>query len=78
MLEGKELEGKIGSDGKWEVDVMDSGLVKATASYGVSGVQGGTFLELDIVMLLEKLAVKTSNTIDDALVAAVKKALGRP
>jgi len=78
MLEGKELQGQIGPDGQWEVDVMDSGLVKATASYGMSGVQGGAFLEIDIVMLLEKLAAKTTNTIDDALVAAIKKALGRP
>lgn len=66
MLEGKELEGKIGEYGGYSVDVTDKGIV----DLGVS-------LKFDLIAELEKLALLTTNTIDDKMVAMIKSALGR-
>ncbi len=35
MLEGKELEGKIGQDGSYSVDVSEKGVVLATVAFNV-------------------------------------------
>lgn len=64
MLEGNELEGKIGEAGSYAVDVNDKGVAKLT-------------VEIDVVAELEKLAKRTDNQIDDKIVAMVKSALGR-
>ncbi len=61
-----ELEGKIGSVGTYSVDVTSKGIVKATVG-----------VEVDLVAELEKLALKSDNKIDDAIVNMVKAALGR-
>lgn len=66
ILEGKELEGKIGDVGAYSVDLTDKGIVEV--SVGV---------KVDLVAELEKLALKTDNSIDDKIVAMVKSALGR-
>lgn len=61
MLEGKELDYKIGEYGAATVDVTpDLKLV-----VGVS-------LEVDLIAELKKLAVKTSTPIDDAAIAWVE------
>lgn len=66
MLEGKELEGNIGSVGTYSVDVDADGIVTA-----------GVGFKVDVLDLLEKLAAKTGTTLDDSLVAGIKKLLGR-
>jgi hypothetical protein len=66
MLEGTELEGKIGDYGSYKADITPGGIVEVSV--------GVTF---DIIAELEKLAKKTDNSIDDKIVALVKAALGR-
>lgn len=62
MLEGKELDGKIGEFGSYEVDVTPE--LKLKVSVG---------LELDIVAELKKLAVKTDTPMDDLVVSWLEK-----
>ncbi len=57
MLEGKEVEGKIGEYGSYEVDVMPDGKVKAMVG-----------IELDLIAELRKLAASTDNALDDKAV----------
>lgn len=66
MLEGKELEGKIGNLGAYSVDVSQEGFVEV--SVGV---------KVDILAELEKLAAKSGTKIDDSIVEFLKKLLGR-
>lgn len=66
MLEGKELEGKIGSVGEYSVDVDNKGVV--TVSVGA---------KIDLLEELQKFAAKTSTTLDDKIVAYLKLFLGR-
>lgn len=66
MLEGKELEGKVGKFGKYELDVKADGT--ATVKFE---------LNIDIVAELEVLAARSDNKIDDGIISIVKKALGR-
>lgn len=77
VMEGNELEGKIGDAGSYVVDVDAKGMVKATASYGVSGIKGGAFMELDLISMLEAAAKHTSNTLDDSAIMMIKGWLGR-
>lgn len=66
MLEGKEIEGKLGAYGAYSVDVNPQGIVAASVT-----------LQVDIIAELEKLALKSDNQIDDKIIAIVKSALGR-
>lgn len=66
MLEGKELEGKIGSVGAYSADIDSKGIVEVMVG-----------VKVDLIAELEKLALKTDNQIDDKIVAMVKSALGR-
>lgn len=66
MLDGKELQGAIGNYGSYSVDVNDKGLVEL-----------GVAVKFDIIAELEKLALKSDNSIDDKMVAMIKSALGR-
>lgn len=77
MFEGNEIDKKFGSGGAAIVDVSDKGVAKAEASWNEGGLKASLALEVDVVEILEKLALKTDNKIDDGIVAAVKGALGR-
>jgi hypothetical protein len=77
MFEGKELEQKLGDKGSLSVDVSDKGMVEVKLAYADGGLKAGSFVELDIISVLEVLVSKTGNEVDDALVASVKAALGR-
>lgn len=57
MLEGKELEGKIGEYGQYSVDAHDDGNVDLSLG-----------LRFDIIAELRKLAKKTTNSLDDKAV----------
>ncbi len=77
MFEGNEAEGKLGSGGGWALDVSDKGICKASMSYGEGAVSAMMTVEMDLIVALEQLAVKTDNKIDDSMVAMIKGALGR-
>jgi len=66
MLEGKELEGKIGSIGSYSVDISDTGMLAASVG-----------LNIDLLAELAKLAKKTGTKIDDTVVQALMKLFGR-
>lgn len=76
-LEGKEVEGKLGTGGGYSVDVDAKGMVRAEVNYAEGALKGGAFIELDLVDLLEKAALKSENKLDDAAVKMIKSALGR-
>lgn len=66
MLEGKEVEGKIGEFGGYSVDLQKDGkLVVAVEA------------RIDLIAELEKLAAKTSTPMDDVVIAWVKSALAK-
>ena len=65
MLEGKEVEGKMGEYGNYSVDITPKGKIIAAVS-----------VEIDIVGELKKLAAKTTNKVDDKMVAMIEAALG--
>lgn len=79
MLEGKEVVQKFGEKGELSVDVTPDGFAEVKMSYNEKdyGVETGSFAKLDVIILLQKLAAKTENTLDDKLVAEVAKRLGR-
>ncbi len=77
MLDGNEVEGKIGSGGQYKVDINDSGIVRIESSYAEGGIEGGAFVQADIIDLLRKLAAKSTNKLDDAAVNMIAGALGR-
>lgn len=62
MLQGKELEVKLGEYGSASVDVTPE--LKLKISIGA---------EVDIVAELHKLAAKTSTPVDDTVVAFLEK-----
>lgn len=80
MLEGKELEGKIGEVGSYSVDVDKNGLVKleVLASKELEGIKlnSANSAEISIFVLLEKVAAKTEAKWDDSVVAQLKAILG--
>lgn len=77
MFEGKEVEGKIGAGGSYVVDVTDKGVATAEAKWGEGGVSAKVGMEVDVIVILEMLAAKTTNKVDDSMVAMIKGALGR-
>lgn len=66
MLEGKELEGNIGSVGNYYVDANDKGVLEA-----------GVAFKIDLLAELAKVAKKTKTEIDDEIVGGLMKLLGR-
>jgi hypothetical protein len=79
MLEGKELEGKIGDVGSYSLDVDMTGNVTVAVSvakdFGGAKVSSTNGVEVHIFTLLEKLAAKTAATWDDAAIAKIKALL---
>lgn len=66
MLEGKEVEGKLGSIGTYHVDVNQKGELEV-----------GIGIKIDLVKELETLAKKTSTPVDDAAIAWIKGLLAK-
>lgn len=61
MLEGKELEGKIGTVGAYSLDVKPTGEVEVMVG-----------AKINIISLLEEMAKKTQTTMDDQAIAWIK------
>lgn len=80
MLEGKEVEGKIGEVGAYSVDVDKTGkvVIAIEASKEIEGVKlkSVNSAEIELFVILEKVAQKTEAKWDDAVVAQVKTILG--
>lgn len=80
MLEGKELEGKIGEVGEYFVDAEKNGQVtiSLTAKKELEGVlvSSENKAVVNVITLLEKVAAKTEAKWDEAVVAQIKKILG--
>lgn len=66
VLEGKELEGKIGEIGGYSVDVNADGVLEV-----------GVSVKIDLLAEVEKLAAKSGTKVDDAVVDFLKKLLGK-
>lgn len=65
MLEGKELEGKIGEYGGYSVDLNAKGELELSL-----------MLKINLVAEAKKLAEKTATPIDDAAIAWLEKLQG--
>lgn len=77
MLDGKEVEGKVGAGGSYFIDVDAKGLVTAQISYKEGALDSGMFVKLDVIDLLKMASLKTANTLDDNMVTMISAALGR-
>lgn len=66
MLEGKELDIKLGSIGNASADINDKGEVEIAVG-----------IKIDLIAELEKAAAKSGNKIDDSIISALKGLLGR-
>ena len=79
MLEGKELEGKIGAKGTYSVDVDATGQIEIKLGGGdlsIDGFEGGAYVKLTLFSLLEKAAAKTGTPWDDNAIKTIKALLG--
>lgn len=80
MLEGKELEGKIGDVGSYSIDVDSKGLIKVSAQvehdFGYAKVSSVNAIETNVFQIAEEIAKKTSTTWDDKAVETLKSVLG--
>lgn len=80
MLEGKEVEVKIGDVGSVSVDVSKEGIVKVEliASKELEGIKLKTesSAEVPLFVILEKQCAKNNVTWDEALISQLKVILG--
>lgn len=77
-LEGKELEGQLGTNGSYSLDVDTSGKVVITVSYMLAGaLKASMLVEADVMDILQSLADKTSTTFDNRALDMIKLAIGR-
>lgn len=77
MLEGNELEKKIGTGGLFIIDASADGTVKAQADYSEGAFAGSLVLKFDLLDVIAAFVAKSDNKIDDALFGMIKAALGR-
>lgn len=80
MLEGVELEGKLGDFGSYSVDVNATGKVLVALEVEKIVVDGlkivsKSGVEIDLFMLLEMVAKKTSAAWDDIAVSKIRDIL---
>lgn len=80
MLEGKEVDVKLGDVGSASVDVDKNGkvVVSIVAAKELEGIKlkSENSAEIELFVILEKVAAKTEAKWDDAVVAQVKAILG--
>lgn len=80
MLEGKEVEGKIGDVGMYEIDVDSKGYVRFGAhvdkDFGYAKVKSANVIESNIFKIAEEIAKKTKTEWDDKAIAGLKSLLG--
>lgn len=82
MLDGKEIEGKIGDVGGYFVDVTKEGIaeigVQISAKFAENDVevQSTNSAKAHILAILDKIAKKNDRTWDEAAIASVRNILG--
>jgi len=82
ILDGKEIEGKIGDVGAYSVDVTKEGKVIAELSVEVSSLEGAVkaksanSVELDVFTLLAGIAKKNNKEWLGTSVESIKNILG--
>lgn len=80
FLEGKEVEGKIGDEGSYFMDVDAKGNVVIEAAYtkAVAGAEVKASLQAkaSIFTIAEEIAKKTETQWDDKAIAGLKSILG--
>lgn len=82
LLEGREVEGKIGEVGGYFVDVTKEGMVEVGVSIKAELLESGVEVKSEnsakvhILTILEKQAKKNDKTWDDAVVSQLKMILG--
>ena len=82
MLDGKEVEGKIGEVGTYYVDATKEGNVFIGAAIDVKVADGDVTVKNDLAVgvhvltILEKIAKKNEKTWDDAAIQGIKNLLG--
>lgn len=82
LLEGKEVEGKIGEVGGYFVDVSKDGMVEVGVSIEVKPLEGDVVVKSEnsakvhLLTILEKQCKKNDKVWDDAVVAQLKGILG--
>lgn len=79
MLEGKELEGKIGDVGSYYIDVDASGkfeiAVEVAKEFEGGKASSLTKVEANLLDICEAAAKKTSATWDDNAISTIKAVL---
>ena len=65
------VQGNVGSEAKYEVDVVGKNLV-VKFDYKGKELSSSHSAELDLVAILEKIKVAIPGTIDDAIISAVQ------
>lgn len=73
-MEKDLLNGKIGKEGSYELEMKD-GKLRFTIGYDGQGVDSGLYVDLEPEYFLDKLADAIPGNIDDAIIAAIKGAL---
>ena len=80
MLEGKEVQGKIGDIGTYEIDIDAKGAVKFSVSinkdFGFGKLSSTNSMDTNVFTIAEEIAKKTKTTWDDKAIAGIKKILG--
>lgn len=82
MLEGKEIEGKIGEVGSYSVDVTKEGKISIEASVkqpfldGAGEAKIASSVDLDLFAVLEKIAAKNGKPWIATSVESVRNILG--
>lgn len=72
MLEGKEVDKKLGENGSLVVDIDQNGVARVELGYGSGNLKAGAFVEVGVLDLLEAGAKKSAPLWDDAVVAQVR------
>lgn len=80
LLEGKEIEKKIGDIGSVSVDVTKEGkvILEVVAEYKADGLvaKSANSAEVELFVILEKVCAKNNVTWDEALISQLKVVLG--
>lgn len=81
ILEGKEVEGKIGDVADYYIDVDEAGkvvvsLIAKKVIDSHTSLSSENKVETDLFVILEKITAKTKTTLDDKAVATIKAILG--
>lgn len=80
LLDGKELDKKLGDLGSLSIDVTKEGkiIAEVVVSYEEAGLKASSknSVEVELFVVLEKVCAKNNITWDEALLSQLKAILG--